>query len=163
MMTIRDEALKWAWVSASLLLGLGLLAAPATSCTCTHIPTLEEAVQQSDAIFTGVVLEIEPGGEQYPGNVFIVMRSGSWWKGDVVETVRLLTGEGGAVCGYPFQVGKEYLVYAGLPSSQEYLWTSLCSRTHGTSPNDPDIAALGPPIAVATLARSWGSVRAAYR
>lgn len=49
------------------------------------------------------------------------------WKGVNSKEVVILTGFGGGDCGYKFEVGKDYLVYAG--GSPKQLGTSICHRT----------------------------------
>jgi hypothetical protein len=62
-----------------------------------------------------------------------------YWKGLPLRTLEVRTGFGGGDCGYPFEAGKSYRVYAFTvsrpPSSSapaapvEYLSTNICSRT----------------------------------
>jgi hypothetical protein len=55
--------------------------------------------------------------------------------------VVVYTGWGGGDCGYEFQVGSSYLVYAG---GQTDLGTSICSRTADLGHAQADLAVLGP-------------------
>jgi len=76
-------------------------------------------------------------GPQYGQNVrFEVV---GYWKGLPLRTLEVRTGFGGGDCGYPFETGKSYRVYAFTLSRSpfaaapvapvEYLSTSICSRT----------------------------------
>src|SRR4030095_9788685 len=48
------------------------------------------------------------------------------------QEIEIETGAGGGDCGYPFQVGTSYLVYAGHGEGQ-LLSTSICSTTRQAS------------------------------
>jgi hypothetical protein len=57
--------------------------------------------------------------------------------------VALRTGAGGGDCGFAFEAGRVYLVYAtGAPDD---LRASICSRTRAAGDAGPDLAVLGPP------------------
>jgi hypothetical protein len=49
------------------------------------------------------------------------------WKGPVYTTLVVTTARESATCGFPFELNKDYLVYA--TGSETALETSLCSRT----------------------------------
>ena len=158
---MRNGYYLCAGLLGTLLLVASLSSTPVVACTCTSLPTFEEAVQNSDAIFLGTVVGIDPvdiGGFSY---LSAVMISSSWWKGELAGSVRVLTEPDPSVCGFPFEVGHEYLVYAVLDHGD--LWAGLCWRTHETWPGDPDVAALGPPQVVPTLAGTWSRLKATYR
>lgn len=73
------------------------------------------------------------------GPVAVTLRVSEVWKGDVGKTLRVTTSaDSGAGCGYPFEEGKEYLVYAGEDAS-----VSLCSETKPLSSAGADLEALG--------------------
>jgi hypothetical protein len=57
-------------------------------------------------------------------------------------TVRVLTAQYDAACGFPFVAGGRYLVYARYRDPGGPLWTDLCSRTHFASDGDPDLVRL---------------------
>ncbi len=65
------------------------------------------------------------------------------WKGDIAARTDVYTANECCVCGFPFELGKEYLIYAGRASSG-HLGVSLCSRTRELSKAADDVAALGP-------------------
>jgi hypothetical protein len=50
------------------------------------------------------------------------------YRGDKQKPMRLSTGLGGGDCGFDFEVGKEYLVYAFKDETGE-LSTNICTRT----------------------------------
>ncbi|NUK30335.1 hypothetical protein HT574_09595 [Parageobacillus sp. VR-IP] len=62
------------------------------------------------------------------------------WKGVNETHVVVYTGFSEAACGYPFEAGKEYLVYA----YDDTDWvTGICSLTKPLSLSKPDIEAFG--------------------
>ena len=75
---------------------------------------------------------------------FNVSRS---YAGQQGKTVDLTTGMGGGDCGYPFEVGKQYLVYAWKDQSGK-LSTGICSGTGLLEDRKADLAALHgePPV-----------------
>lgn len=70
----------------------------------------------------------------------VVQVTGSW-KGIVGERQRVLTGRGEGDCGFHFQPGVEYLIYARrLPSGD--LVTDICTRTRQITGAREDLAIL---------------------
>lgn len=58
----------------------------------------------------------------------ITFRVGRMWRGDGSRTVKIVTGRGGGDCGFHFERGRRYLVYAY--RSEEGEWgTGICTRT----------------------------------
>ena len=52
-----------------------------------------------------------------------------WWKGGEQTEITVSTAKSGAACGYGFEKGKKYLVYAGKEDKGKALHVSLCGRT----------------------------------
>jgi hypothetical protein len=63
------------------------------------------------------------------------------FKGIKGESVKIHTDAGGGSCGYPFEVGKEYLVYA-YGASEDSLGTGMCSRTSPASNAQDELSML---------------------
>ena len=150
-------------LATSLLAGvlaLGLLAAAAgTSIACTcgpDWPTPQEEFEQSAAVFTGRVLSMEPlpfGAADVEIQVYL------GWKG-ITGSRMIAYNPSGSMCGYPFEVGHEYLVYArGAPES---LSTGQCGRTTAIESAGEDLEALGPPTVVSADKSKWGTLKARY-
>jgi hypothetical protein len=70
------------------------------------------------------------------------------WKGTVLPEMVVHTRFVEAVCGYPFAVDQDYLVYADEESGQ--LVATLCSGTRPTGEAQADLNVLGPGNPVAT-------------
>lgn len=134
-----------------LLLSAALSAAPcppaAARCSCVPPGPPREALAQAEAVFSGRVVSV--GEEQSGGNpdqpyleVRIVPQRR--WKGAAADTVTVLTPPNSAVCGFAFETGREYLVYA---EGGDGLRVFLCSRTAALADAGEDLAALGAPAA----------------
>lgn len=68
------------------------------------------------------------------------------WKGINETQVIITTGLGGGDCGYEFEEGKEYLVYAfesRMYSEEEKLVTIICDRTTLLNSAEEDLSILG--------------------
>jgi hypothetical protein len=128
-------------VGVSFLVGISWTEARA--CTC-DLPLLnltlrqqvKKAQKQSQAVFVGEVMQINPEGY----GVSVKFRVESVWKGKLTQEVIIFTGHGGGDCGYQFEVGESYLVYAS--GSNESLSTNICQRTAPQSEHG-DIKLLG--------------------
>jgi hypothetical protein len=137
---------------AAVILGLTLSPAPVFGCTCAAPPrevkTASElaAWARADAIFEGKVESVELRwklkeaqiGDVIPtvatdldqdGPVILVsLEILHSYRGDQRKPMRLSTGLGGGDCGFDFEVGKQYLVYAFKDEAGE-LSTNICTRT----------------------------------
>jgi hypothetical protein len=116
------------------------------ACSCVPPRSPSEEFTKSDAVFSGKVVRIYETtrkeleiGERVSQRavVFSVNRT---WKGVDETHVVVYTGFGGGDCGYPFEVGKEYLVYA---YDDTDLVTGICSLTKPLSLAQSDIEAFG--------------------
>jgi hypothetical protein len=117
----------------SLALALLLLASAekAFACSCPVIPgpekkQVQQAFSGSVAIFSGEVLEISDSSTDI--NIWLVkFKVAKSWKGDLNGEVTITTAKNSAMCGYSFEIGKQYLVYAN--GARDALMVSNCSRT----------------------------------
>jgi hypothetical protein len=56
------------------------------------------------------------------------------------QELTVSTNEQSSACGFPFEVGKEYLVFTYKNEAEDQLWTSKCSKTHALqSSTDMDL------------------------
>ena len=126
---------------------LSLSIGPSTSyaCDCVKPPSVEDELERSQAVFSGKVLEVNEMNKGYMKKR-VLLEVVETWKGVSESQVIITTGSGGGDCGYDFQVGEEYLVYAN-PSSmygeQEELVSIICDRTTELSTAQEDLAVLG--------------------
>ena len=83
------------------------------------------------------------GGQRARGYSF-VFQVERLYKGALASEVTVVTGQGHGDCGYRFQVGEQYLVYAG-EDGDKRLGTNICTRTTPISRADADLVELGSP------------------
>lgn len=109
----------------------------AHACSCSEPRPPGEQFEKSTAVFTDKVVNIETG--DYSKTVhFDVERA---WKGVAANALALTTAGSGASCGYDFEDGKEYVVYAY--GGEESLQAGMCSRTRLFADAYDDLAYLG--------------------
>lgn len=89
-------------------------------------------------MFVGTVTGIEPAGDFDVAATFEVERV---WQGPPAATTRVATPENPGMCGYAFEVGRTYLVYANQEDGE--LHTSIAMRTTALEGADEDLRALG--------------------
>ncbi|WP_052835862.1 hypothetical protein [Thermobacillus composti] len=130
-----------------LLVGWGLASGPtpAHACSCVEIPSPEIALQRSAAVFAGEVLSVRQKGPNLFGGGYaehpirVTFRVTETWKG--VEADRLTVHTSMSTCGFDFDEGMRYIVYAY--ETSEGLATGLCTRTAELAKASDDLAALG--------------------
>ena len=96
--------------------------------------SVKDELKRVDAVFLGKVLQVQTVGMEKIV-LFYVFNS---WKGIWSRWVRIRTCENTACCGFDFQKGFTYLVYAHMESDNK-LHVSLCSRTTDISNAGEDI------------------------
>lgn len=119
------------YICLTLILAVTFLASAERSLACSCLFTdeppetkVQKAYNESAAVFSGEVTGIEPDGEF---NFSVRIKTARIWKGADMENVVIHTPRQSAMCGYNFEVGKKYLVYAY--RAEDGLSTSICSRT----------------------------------
>jgi hypothetical protein len=119
--------------------------AVAYCCSCIGESTVEGEFQSSDVVLKGKVISkriIDVSDTTMPGYTFheaeYKFRVLTLYKGQVKQdTLTIITGLGGGDCGYPFEMGKEYVVYSFFDSyiysrgntTHGVLYTHICTRT----------------------------------
>ena len=140
-----------------------LLPVASRACTCVEPrPPLDE-LARCTAVFSGQVTNVElfqvPGQGWYRKRVTLTLTE--CWKGGLGATVVVRTGLSDADCGVQFEVGSDWLVYAGGPLDD--LGASLCSRTQPLEKAAYDLEQLGNPVCtVPVTPSSWGTVKRLY-
>ncbi len=130
------------------VIGMGVvLLAPrvATACRCMPPPAPDKALEQATAVFAGTVQKVLlPAGQ---GVKTVTLNVEQAWKGlqHRKPVVTVTTCANGACCGYGFQEGEGYLVYAH--GEANAFTVSLCSRTRPLANADDDIAVLNKVVA----------------
>lgn len=112
------------------------------ACSCIMPGTPQEEITRSDAVFSGKVTQLTPVTNQDGiGSIKVSFEVGQVWKGQIPQELLVETSDSSASCGYSFESGKEYLVYAY--SNEGQLSVGLCSRTALLADAQQDITALG--------------------
>lgn len=150
-------------LAAALMVGLVLIAGPyagpARACSCAGVPSVEEGLRGSDAVFSG---EMVRGGVQDPdpedgtmigGIEFRVDRSWKGVSGDSAVVYGQATPYYGKLeegqmytensCAYLFEKGRSYLIYAS--RYEDGFQVGGCDRTAPLASADRDLDALGSP------------------
>ncbi len=95
----------------------------AEACSCAPL-SFEDQRAEAAAIFEGRVEQIVSDED---GTLSVAFHVTQAWRGVAQERIEVSTASSGAACGFTFEVGQHYLVYATSPEST--LRVSLCSRT----------------------------------
>ncbi|MBI4349637.1 MAG: hypothetical protein HY553_22570 [Elusimicrobia bacterium] len=134
-------------IRAVALLSAILTARAASACSCRRPDPPRQALDRAAAVFAGRVVAMTEENPRRDGMMssmdpfrieFAVSRS---WKGPRRKALAARTVRDGASCGYRFEPGKEYLVFAYTDGGE--LWVGLCSRTKPLADAKEDLAALG--------------------
>jgi hypothetical protein len=131
----------------------------ASACMCvvegTPKERTKEAISDSDAVFSGELVDFEntPFTTTMEGTLVTIMgvttpsatatlRVSEVWKGPKQQTVQIATvPNDGVSCGYPFEEGREYLVYAY--TGKQGLTVDGCGETKPLSKAGADLTLLG--------------------
>lgn len=145
MRTIRKLVSLLLLLSAFLVF---LNAAPATSyaCSCAAPGPVEEELERSAAVFIGKVKAVvdqkaDSEIQSSADPIAYIIKVDEIWKGIHETEVVVYSERHTASCGFTFEEGREYLIYASL--SDDKLHVSLCSRTTDLESADSDLAILG--------------------
>ncbi len=128
----------------------------AYACSCAPPGPPDEELINAAAVFTGKVVGLaKPKGGLGPISsadpIKVTFQVDQVWKGSVSQTTTITTARSGASCGYTFEKGGEYIVYAH--GQENNLSVSLCSRTQPLDTAEDDLALLG--IGAVPLADSY--------
>src|SRR5512145_19756 len=110
----------------------------ADGCSCVRTPPPAQAFERADAVLMGKVLSIKDGPTPY--HVTAKIEASKIWKGEKnFSTAILTTKDLGAMCGFYFQVGKTYLIYA-YKNQDGWLETNNCTRSRSEEHAASDLA-----------------------
>ncbi len=133
-----------------LLLTLALLlpafvAREARACSCAESGAPCQAYWQVDAVFVGAVVgesKTTAAGEAPDGYQMRLVRFAveQPLRGVEGSEAEVVTGQGGGDCGYQFERGVRYVVYAYRGDKDGRLHTGICTRTRPLAEADEDLA-----------------------
>ncbi len=133
------------------------------ACSCFAPGTPCESYGTASAVFVGIAVSVremeqpkpEDRDEWFFRRSFRFSVEQSYLGVDGTE-VEILTGGGGGDCGYRFQIGERYLIYAH--NYKNRLTTSICTRTKSFASASEDLAFLGNLSSAARGATIYGQV-----
>ena len=126
---------KAVYISLALVLFVFASAEKAFACSCEaslepEKKQVQEAFTSSGAIFSGEVIKVNES-QTDKNSLLVKFKATKLWKGELKREIIITTNKDSAMCGYGFEVGKKYLVYAnGLKND---LFVDNCSRTTNMS------------------------------
>jgi len=114
----------------------------ASACSCSSNLTLDIQLRLADYAFAGVVVSVDTvSTRDHKANVSVE----TVWKGDVTSAFAVWTRSIETSCGYSFEVGEKYVLYAFNPSDYlDQIYTHICTRNEKYSDAAEDVAQLGP-------------------
>ena len=127
----------------------------AFGCVCPDPPAVEQAVAAADLVFVGTVTALELEREYSPtvlGEVgsravtIVTFEVNEVWKGRVSETERVVSRLPSSTCGFKFEPGGRYIVYAKGDGPSGRYDVSKCSRTRVWTGSHEELAQLGEPV-----------------
>ncbi|MGH9937166.1 MAG: carboxypeptidase regulatory-like domain-containing protein [Blastocatellia bacterium] len=129
-------------VSTFALALLFLLRGDIIACTCMVTGPPCQEYWQADAVFVGRVKAKELKEVRVFGaEVRVTFTITEAFRGTLGKEVDIFTNNNSAACGYGFDRGGTYLVYANeYPKGGGKLHTGICTRTQRYSESSPDIA-----------------------
>ena len=128
---------KYIYISFALAIFLFLSAEKSFACSCmvTSEPLkkqVENAYSEAETVLSGEVVEIKDSPtDKY--RVIVKFKVDKSWKGAATQEITITTEKDSAMCGFNFETGKTYLVYAF--GKKDELATNNCSRTSSFSQN----------------------------
>ena len=122
---------KYIYISIVLVIFFLVSAEKFFACSCLVTPEplkkqIQNAFAGADVIFSGEVVEIkDSASDNY--SLIVKFKVAKYWKGGPQTEITITTAKDSAMCGFNFETGKTYLVYAF--GKSENLSTNNCSRT----------------------------------
>lgn len=120
-------------VYISLALALCVFASAENAVACSCVASLEPEKKQirnafngAAAIFSGEVVEIIESPTD-KNSWLVKLKVAKLWKGESKREITITTAKENSMCGYSFEVGEKYLVYAN--GIKNDLFVENCSRT----------------------------------
>ena len=127
-----------------VMLGWGLSPSPRSfACNCATLTgSAKDHLPKAAAVFTGKVLAVRPHAT-WRNSVLLSVKEA--WKGVGAREVVVWTYNTQGACGYPFEEGESYLVFAAPhPRFPGRLEVDLCGYTRTLRAAREELASLGP-------------------
>ena len=114
------------------------------ACDCKSHTNLQTAIDSANVVFRGTCLEKTTNWVS-SGMKYTFKVEASWVR--TIEPFTVINSPVVGNCGYPFQVGKEYLVYVNKKFS---LKSTICDPTKPYTEAAEDLELLGPGLAISS-------------
>lgn len=115
------------------------------ACSCAESPPVETELNRSSAVFSGSVIKITDSSSvpffSSADPLDVLVAVDKVWKGPIGERVVVQTARDSASCGFNFELGNEYIIYA--QGDKGVLATGLCDRTNLLAMASEDLSKLG--------------------
>ena len=136
-------------VLLGILIVISVASQTVNACSCGGTGSPCESFGSAAAVFAGTVVAMRENERPKQTERNDVRWNPRAFKFSVEQSylgvagteVEVFTGSGGGDCGYDFQIGQRYLVYAYRNDHQ--LYTGICTRTRPFSSANEDLAFLG--------------------
>jgi len=125
-------------MAAAVTLAVLAVPARARACSCVEPGDVASSLDAAGSVFEGKVLSLRhrPAAHRITVRIEVLQH----WKGESGKTIDVVTVDQGSMCGFEFQRGTRYLIFAQEKVSP--LSVSICSRTKASSAAAEDIAEL---------------------
>jgi hypothetical protein len=143
------------FVAVMIGLAFGVFPDTASACSCLSSGVPCGALSEGSPVFIGSVQARSDASESRGHDFRLAVVE--TFSGGTAREVTVRTAADTAACGYPFEVGKTYLVYARREADGRYT-VSLCSRTRPLDDADDDIALLRQIPTGRVVSRVFGAV-----
>lgn len=142
---MKQKVLFSVVILLALAVSFGGAVEPCFACSCIMPGAPQEEMARSSAVFQGKVIEVRsaPAGGMVSSMdpVEVIFEVSQVWKGPEYTRLSVKTALSSASCGFEFQAGQEYIVYAS--GDEGGLETGLCTRTRTLADGGEDVQALG--------------------
>lgn len=139
------------------------------ACMCAGVGPPCQEYWRSDAVFSGTVVsqkvieEKEAGSDETSWKTIVHFKIEQAFKGISGEFVEVVTGISGGDCGYQFNTGKRYIVYAKLMTGgKRYWYTGICQRIMPIEKAEEDLAYFQALPKAGSGASIFGSITQVY-
>ncbi|MCA0754157.1 hypothetical protein KP806_03800 [Paenibacillus sp. N4] len=148
------KVMRWKlFILAITMLAANVWPGKAAACTCAEPVSVQEIKQRSHAVFEGKAVSVKESSLALFGSSSkaVSFQVNEVWKGQVAPTITVITAGASDSCGFAFEEGERYLVYASERDGN--LEAGLCGGTMHQSAAGEQLAVLGngsvPPQAAA--------------
>lgn len=126
--------MRFAIAACVLLMGMN-----ANACDCKEPPEPKKALDAAGAVFLAEADKVVVEGDTR----IVTFKVERWWKGGDKAEVTAFTHKDGATCGYRFEKGKKYLVYARMDKDKIHVSLRSRTRTEKAAEESADFKELG--------------------